>query len=228
MVRGNDRSRELILRRIEEAVGFSLPTPLPAGPAVQRDWDIEARFIEEFTRAGGVIYRAGSAEEAGKILQEIAREVGAVRAARWGSPLLDLLQVDAVLAAVGVNIVSLPADDRELYGKELDSVHMGITEAEHAIAETGTIVLLADPGRPRAVSLLPRVHVAVLPREALLPTFEDLFPRLASRGIPPSAVTFITGPSRTADIEMTPVMGVHGPQAVYIILLESSPSSQAR
>ncbi|MDR7435499.1 MAG: lactate utilization protein [Armatimonadota bacterium] len=222
MARGDERSRETILHRIEQAVGSAPPPTLRVGSPIVRNWDVEDRFIQEFSRAGGVVYRARSGEEARKALQEIVRGAGASRVARWESPLLGLLQVDVALTAVGLDVVPLPSENREVYGKELNAVEVGLTEVDYAVAETGTLVLFADPVRPRAVSLLPKVHVAILPRGALVSTFEELFSRLASQESRPSAITFITGPSRTADIEMTPVMGVHGPQAVYVILLDLS------
>jgi L-lactate dehydrogenase complex protein LldG len=98
-----------------------------------------------------------------------------------------------------------------------------VSGVDHAIADTGTLVLLARTGQARSVSLLPPVHVAVVRPGQILSSLDDLFPVLRhdGNGELASAVTFITGPSRTADIELTLVVGVHGPQELHVVLLDS-------
>jgi L-lactate dehydrogenase complex protein LldG len=84
-------------------------------------------------------------------------------------------------------------------------------------------VLLARKGQARSISLLPPVHIAVVKPEQLLSGLSDLFPLLRGEAEGrdlSSAITFITGPSRTADIELTLVVGVHGPQQLHVVLLD--------
>jgi L-lactate dehydrogenase complex protein LldG len=105
---------------------------------------------------------------------------------------------------------------------------LGLTGVDYALAETGTLVLSAGKGQARAISLLPPVHIAVLRPEQVIPGLTDLFPLLrrdteAAGGTLSSAVTFITGPSRTADIELTLVVGVHGPQQLHVIFIGDIP-----
>lgn len=96
---------------------------------------------------------------------------------------------------------------------------VGITGAFCGIAETGTLMLLSGPETPAAVSLLPETHVAVLPRSRVVPAMEDAWALLRSeRGQLPRAVNFVSGPSRTADIEQTVTLGAHGPYRVLIVL----------
>ncbi len=93
-----------------------------------------------------------------------------------------------------------------------------MTGAHAAIAENGAVVLVSGPGRGRLASLLPPVHVAIVPERRLRPTFAALVreePRLLDSG---SNVVLIAGPSRTADIEMTLSHGVHGPRHIHVIL----------
>jgi L-lactate dehydrogenase complex protein LldG len=78
--------------------------------------------------------------------------------------------------------------------------------------------LLAAKTQPRTASLLPPIHVAILRPEQILRGLDDLFALLATGDELSSAVTLITGPSRTADIELTLVVGVHGPQQLHVIL----------
>lgn len=101
-----------------------------------------------------------------------------------------------------------------------DEDAIGITGAFAAIAETGTLMLLSGAGTPSSNSLLPETHIAVLSLSRIVPHMEDAWALLrAEHGTPPRAVNFISGPSRTADIEQTIVIGAHGPYRVHIILV---------
>jgi Uncharacterized conserved protein len=99
---------------------------------------------------------------------------------------------------------------------------VGITTAQAAIAETGTLVLDSAHERHRLVSLVPPVHIAIVAASRIRETLSDALTLLQNtREISPT-VTFITGPSRTADIELTLAIGVHGPQELYVIVNEST------
>ena len=90
-----------------------------------------------------------------------------------------------------------------------------------AIAETGRLMLLSGPGTPLSTSLLPDTHIALVPRSRILRSMEDAFDLLRKeRGALPRQVAYVSGPSRTADIEMTLVLGIHGPYRVHVILLD--------
>ncbi|HYV03597.1 MAG TPA: lactate utilization protein, partial [Blastocatellia bacterium] len=117
------------------------------------------------------------------------------------------------------NAYALPADFQVATVADI-----GITSVDYALAETGTLVLRSGAGRARSVSLLPPVHIALLKPDQIVPGLDQLFPMLARDqlvGRLDSALTFITGPSRTADIELTLVVGVHGPQELHVILLDA-------
>lgn len=96
----------------------------------------------------------------------------------------------------------------------------GLTGSFCAIAETGTLLLLSSPQHPRKTALLPDNHIAVVRLSRLVPTMEAAFALLrAERGEPPRSTWFISGASRTADIEQTLVIGAHGPYRAHVILL---------
>jgi len=96
---------------------------------------------------------------------------------------------------------------------------VGVTGVFCAIAETGTLMLVSGPGTPGSASLLPETHVAVVPVARIVAHMEDGWDLLrAERGELPRAVNFISGPSRTADIEQTVILGAHGPYRVHIVL----------
>ncbi len=100
---------------------------------------------------------------------------------------------------------------------EIFSYDVGISTAQAAIAETGTLVLDSACERHRLVSLVPPVHIAIVNASAIVETLGDALTLLQKKEISP-AITFITGPSRTADIELTLAIGVHGPQELYVIV----------
>ena len=99
---------------------------------------------------------------------------------------------------------------------------VGITTAQAAIAETGTLVLDSTHERHRLVSLVPPVHIALVNASTICETVGDALSLLRKQNDISPAVTFITGPSRTADIELTLTVGVHGPQALYVIINTST------
>ena len=102
----------------------------------------------------------------------------------------------------------------------VDADTVGISGCFCAIAETGTLMLLSGPATPATVSLLPETHIALVPVSRIVATLEDAFALLrAERGELPRAVNFISGPSRTGDIEQTIVLGAHGPCRVHLILI---------
>lgn len=97
---------------------------------------------------------------------------------------------------------------------------VGVTGAFAAISETGTLMLISGPDTPATVSLLPETHVAIVAAGRIVATMEDAWERArAELGRLPRAVNFVSGPSRTADIEQTLVMGAHGPYRVHIIVV---------
>ena len=113
--------------------------------------------------------------------------------------------------AAGINIESRPAVGSDL---------VGITGAFCAIAETGTLMTLSGPRTPATTSLLPETHIAVVRAGRNVRGMEDAWALLRSEHVVlPRAVNFISGPSRTADIEQTLVLGAHGPYRVHIVLV---------
>ena len=104
---------------------------------------------------------------------------------------------------------------------------IGVTGVDFAIAETGTLVLVSGRGRPRSTSLLPATHVAVFGREKLVESLEQVGVMLEALHVDPArsmsgaVINFITGPSRTADIELTLTRGVHGPKEVHAVFVDA-------
>jgi len=121
------------------------------------------------------------------------------------------------LVAVQMDVTVAPSSS-DLFG-----IDIGITTAQAAIAETGTLVLDSSRERNRLISLVPPVHIAILEASNIYSTLGETLAVLQSNDEVSPVVTFITGPSRTADIELTLAIGVHGPQELYVIIYDGSP-----
>lgn len=97
---------------------------------------------------------------------------------------------------------------------------IGLTGCFCAIGETGTLLLLGASATPKATALLPETHICIVKKSCIVPTMEDAFALMRNEiGEPPRATFFVSGPSRTADIEQTIVIGAHGPYRVHVILI---------
>ena len=181
------------------------------------------RFAGELTALGGRVHRAATMDGVAAAVLAVCRSHEATRLLSWDAAALGLAGLlDALLAGgLSVDTGDLPAGQgREARLMELDPIVVGLTGADGAIAESGTLALLSGPGRGRLASLLPPVHVAIVRPDrfhATLPHFLAAHPDAVERG---SNLVLVTGPSRTADIEMTLTRGVHGPGEVHVIVAD--------
>ncbi len=187
----------------------------PAWIPYEIPWDEAARELETLSDK---FHPARNPRELHRVLVDIVREHQISCAIRWDHPLLEELKMDASLRECGVE-VTIPA--REKKGRALsEKADLGITAADAFVMESGTIVLRSRAGWGRATSLLPPVHLAVVTADRRLWRLGDL-PELirywAEEDGLSGAVTLITGHSRTADIELTLVSGVHGPRIVHVV-----------
>lgn len=97
---------------------------------------------------------------------------------------------------------------------------VGITGVFCAVAETGSLMLMSSPDTWSSAGLLPETHIAIVPASRIVAHMEDAFVLARAEGVDmPRAVNFISGPSRTGDIEQTIVLGAHGPYRVHVVLV---------
>jgi L-lactate dehydrogenase complex protein LldG len=178
----------------------------PPGAAAAGGDPVEL-FAAALARAGGRCTVAASDADAAAALRDVCAAAGARRVAWSDAAAL------APLRALCPALEPVDAADRDA----MFTADVGVTTAHWAIAATGTLVLASGRERARLASLLPPVHVAMVPRARILPTMADALAAAARDGLDP-ALTFITGPSRTADIELTLVVGVHGPRELHVIV----------
>ena len=177
----------------------------PGSPRPRMEWDPVARFRE---RALGLASTVDEVDALAAVPAAVARYLKAhslpVAAVCWA----ELAVLD--WRAAGIEIAVREA-------RETDMV--GITGAFCAIAETGTLMTLSGRDTPSTVSLLPETHIAVVTQSRIVRGMEEAWQLMRDEIVaPPRAVTFISGPSRTADIEQTVTLGAHGPYRVHIIL----------
>jgi L-lactate dehydrogenase complex protein LldG len=106
------------------------------------------------------------------------------------------------------------------YGKADSEDQVTVTGAFAGIAETGTLMLISGPESPTTLNFLPDTHIVVLRASEMVGAYEDAWDRLRATGRMPRNVNFITGPSRSGDIEQTLHLGAHGPRRLHVILVE--------
>lgn len=209
-------SREAMLASIRTALGREPGAPVPAPPPVRilipptTEPERVARFLAALESLNVHTFDAASAEEA---IAHVAKLLSGRMALASNSPLL------AELGIVSMPGVLSGVRDLETLRTEAEARPIGISSADFALADTGSLVMLSSVEEARLVSLLPPIHVAVVPREKLLSGLDELFDRIPKPAEVSSSMVLITGPSRTADIEQILVRGVHGPGELHVVLL---------
>jgi L-lactate dehydrogenase complex protein LldG len=176
--------------------------------------DLAERFTDSLTAGAGEVHRAASLAEALEILGQLLAELPARQVAVNAEPPLEEIDLAARWPNVEWHVTGRSSGDLRAFCAAADA---GITGVDAALAETGTIVVSSGPGKSRLVSLLPPVHIALVPTSCLT---VDLFTWTAARGAMPASVTLISGPSKTADIEQVMAIGVHGPKRLIVILYD--------
>jgi L-lactate dehydrogenase complex protein LldG len=230
------------------------PPRLPERPASCSDDDAPARaenivgvFCAELESSRVGVSRVLCTDDLGDCLESLLPSEAGASVALSDAVLKLLPGFDERLARRGVRVVGPPgvrdaretgngdgrAEDASARDARLDDEYRhalfecetGVTTADYAVADTGTLVLISGGERHRLISLLPPVHLCLLAKNRLLPDLGCLLERVREdahgRAVLPHAMTLISGPSRTADIEQTLTTGVHGPHRLHVLLYES-------
>ena len=197
----------------------------------QRITNERTELLEQLAETAGLrgwnVQRCEGAEDGLDYVASLVRRLGVRSVARSEQPVFDTVPVDVAIAGAGglcwPAVYDGPASRNDVRQRLAES-GMGITGADYAIAETGSVVVQPRQGLSRLVSVVPPVHVAIVRPSDIVGTLDDLFTLrrleyVRSGGEMGSYLNFITGPSRTADIEQTIVVGVHGPREVHMVLL---------
>jgi L-lactate dehydrogenase complex protein LldG len=206
-----------VIENVRRSLGRAAHTPLGLRPAIYEsrqpvslDAEVE-RFLEEVKKLSGVGQKF-SPSDIDAALDALVREQNVQKATVWETSHLRQLGITEILNSLGVELIPPNADKHEMAQCDL-----GITEADFLLPETGTLVLRSSAEKPRAVSLLPRIHLAIVRPEMLRGDMHQVFAEAKDHHY----LVFITGPSRTADIELTVTLGVHGPKHLYVWMMSS-------
>ena len=177
----------------------------PGSPRPRMDWEPVARFRE---RALGLASTVDEVDALAATPAAVARYLEASGLPRAAVCWRELMALD--WSGAGIRVEARAARDTDL---------VGITGAFCAIAETGTLMTMSGRDTPAAASLLPETHIAVVRKSRIVRGMEEAWQLMREElGMPPRAVNFISGPSRTADIEQTVTLGARGPYRVHVIL----------
>jgi L-lactate dehydrogenase complex protein LldG len=154
--------------------------------------------------------------------------------ATWKHPLVERLQLADVLSGQQVPVYVIDSNDRQLEGlsaaqarqqlrTRVIASYIGVTAADYCMADTATLVLRTRPGQARSVSLVPSIHIGVIHIEQIIADLKELYalllwdPEERKEGLT-NCMTFISGPSKTADVEQTLTLGAHGPKRFIVLL----------
>jgi L-lactate dehydrogenase complex protein LldG len=205
-----------VIENVRRSLGRTVQTPLSLRPAIYEprlpeSADSESeRFLDEIKKLSGVGKKLTPAD-VDSALKTLVTEQNIHKATVSETPRLKQLGITEILSSLGVELVSPNADKHEIAQCDL-----GITEADYLLPETGTLVLRSSAEKPRAVSLVPRVHLAIVRPEMLRADMHQVFAEAKDSNY----LVFITGPSRTADIELTVTLGVHGPKNLHVWMMD--------
>jgi L-lactate utilization protein LutC len=180
------------------------------------------RFRQEFTALGGRFHLVADDESCVAKVIELVKAKSSRRVLLGKGAVIDPLELPKRLRNTAIEAILVDELTPQSCREPFFAADIGISDVDYLVAETGTVVLRSGPDQPRSLSLLPPVHIAVAERKELVPDLFDLFPSSNHGPVPtlPSCITFITGPSKTGDIELRLVTGVHGPGEIHLILID--------
>ena len=194
------------------------------GESIVEEFPIEnptEYFKQEVESVGGKPYFINSREEALSSLSEISERFQKTKVAITNS-VPEFIKKHFHHQTYEILKPKYKDDNRE----SIKEAKIGITSCDWAISETGTIVIFSNENQPRLFSLLPEIHICILFESQILTHLSELPNKvknilLSNKAIPPSCINLITGPSRSADIALTPIKGVHGPKELHILILSN-------
>lgn len=252
MSRTDETNRRSVLDDVRSALGRQVTlSPAPLEPFVEPAVKIDlSKLIERFTAEATAVraqvhYLSDKPQfvadgigpsltddklefvgQIGALVAEICNAAGANEVALSNTGFIAGMNLPEQLATQGYSVF-VPDNtslDHDQIVSRLANCGVGLTAAEFAIAETGTIVLSSEEPNALLVSLLPPLHIALVRPEQIIATMEEGINRIGSEQMggtkPARSVTLITGPSRTSDVELVLSIGVHGPKELHVIILD--------
>lgn len=187
---------------------------LPVGKAgiqYYEEWETRAKNV------AAEVFHVKTPAEANAIIAELVKSVNAKKVVTVANPLQDQAGTNEFLRTMGITVYTDPADIAE----HAESAEVGISGVEFAVAETGSVCMDGYAYESRIVSMLPPLHIVFLKSSNIVPGVTeafDIFSEVFSKGY----LSFITGPSRTADIERVLTIGCHGPVRFAVIAIDDA------
>lgn len=207
-----------ILKRVRNALSQSTPLPFPQAEGQtsvfnKKEDDLAFLFAESFSNLKGRFIFCADHKELADNLNALAQNND------WKNVYCRELQLVHTLQPYSIPSLNVSNDIHE--------ADAGITTCETLVARTGTIVLSAAQPSGRTVGVFPPVHIVIAYTDQLVFDIKDAISALKKKykNDIPSMISFQSGPSRTSDIEKTPVIGVHGPKEVYVFLIDKEINS---
>ena len=186
--------------------------------------DLVERFAEMLTAVGGTPHGPLPVDEALDLLLQLCRERagGGAVALSTGDPVMEKLGVEGRLVAAGLEVLT---PDDVFWRERLAEAGVGVTGAVAAAAASGSVGIACGPRAPRATSLVPPAHICLVFRGTMVEDLAEALNRFASGGDAadlPSNLVWVSGPSRSADLELVLTVGVHGPGSVDVIVVDGN------
>ncbi len=186
--------------------------------------DLVERFSEILAATGGTAHGPVAAGEALDLLVELCKERarGSAVALSTGDPVIERLGVEGHLGAAGLEVLT-PED--VFWRERLAEAGVGVTGAIAAAVASGTVGIACGPLAPRATSLVPPAHICLVLRDTMVEDLAEALHRYIPTGPDddlPSNLVWVSGPSRSADLELVLTVGVHGPGTVDVIIVDDA------
>jgi L-lactate dehydrogenase complex protein LldG len=247
-----ENSRKEFIRTIQQALGKSsspVSSDLFEAPTADLDAQLNSYlnktrseqealldlFIEQAELVHVKVTTVETSLEAGSAIRELVHSTepewgDKKQVIAWQHPLVEQLDLEGSLKKDGIDLFITKGSDkpdsaeRDDIRRELIRSYIGITAADFCVAQSATLVMRTRSGQPRAVSIVPSIHVAVITIDQILESLEELYFRFKwdrkekELGLT-NCMTFISGPSKTADIELQMVFGAHGPRQLYVYVI---------
>ena len=184
-------------------------------PPERTSGDVDT-FQTEAELVGAEVHRVAGTQEAAQKVIKLVKDAGAKRVLTWSETAIGVDGLQAALSEAGIG---WQEPEQGAHPSTYETFEVGLSGADAALADVGALVLVSGPGRARSASLLPPLHIALLFAEQIYADMAAYWAAHSDAAGKSSNLVFIAGPSRSADIELTLSIGVHGPGVLHIIVI---------
>jgi len=210
-------SRERILNRLRTVAKDQTSASVIPFPKIPKPGNLEL-FIEKVVLAGAEVDRVSTSEQAKEKVQNLIQINSYKSVIASKEEIIKNLNIHKMTSTLNIELFDW--DKVKEYQKAVLKADIGITSCDYAIADSGTIVLEHKSSNPRMISLAPNHHLCIMKADQIVADRYSVVSAINTKPALTSAMTFITGVSRSADIALNLVLGMHGPRKVNIIIID--------